>query len=102
MNLYDVMKGWGPVSISTGLLLPYHEKVEQKFKTTSYNYSGAPNTKLLQKKCYEQKNTITIIIIIIIIIKVVIFITSIIIIIVYLLPLVPRLFEAVLDEENTL
>ena len=103
---YDVLKGWGPVSISAGLLFPYYEKVEQKFETTSYHCSGASNTKFLQKNVYEEKNTITIIIIIIIIIIViiivVIIINFIIIIIVYRLPLVPTLFEVLWDEENTL
>ena len=91
--------------MSAGLLYPYHEKVEQKFETTSNQYSGASNTKFLQKKCLSRKNTITIIIIIIIIIIViiivVIIINFIIIIIVYWLPLVPTLFEALWDEENT-
>ena len=100
------MKGWGPVLISAGLLFPYHEKVEQKFETTSNHYSRASNTKFLQKNGFEEKNTITIIIIIIIIIIViiivVIIINFIIIIIVYRLPLVPTLFEALWDEENTL
>ena len=47
---YDIMKGWGPVSMSAGLLFQYHEKVEHKFETTSNHYSGASNTNLLQKK----------------------------------------------------
>ena len=93
--------------MSAGLLLPYHEKVKQKFETTSNHYRGASHTKFLHKKCYEEKNTITIIIIIIIIIIIVIIIVVIIInfifiIIVYWPPLVPTLFEVLLDEENTL
>ena len=59
-----------------------------------------------KKSVDEGKNTITIIIIIIIIIIViiivVIIINFIIILIVYLLPLVPTLYEALWDEENTL
>ena len=74
--------------MSTGLPFPYHEKVEQKFETTSSHYSGASNTKFLLKNVYEEKNTIIII--------------TIIIIIVYQLPLVPTLFEVLWDEENTL
>ena len=99
------MKGWGLVSISAGLRVPYHEKVELKFETTSNHYSRASNTKFLQKNVFEEeKNTITIIIIIIviiiIIIIVVIIINFIIIIIGYRLPLVPSLFEVLWDEEN--
>ena len=52
---YDVMKGWGSVSISAGLLFPFHEKVEQKFETTSNHYSGASNTKFLKKNVYKKK-----------------------------------------------
>ena len=53
-----------------------------------------------KKNDYEKKITITLIIIVIII--VVIIINFIIIIIVYWLPLMPTLFEALLDEENKL
>ena len=93
--------------MSVGLLFPYHEKVEQKFETTSTHYSGASNAKFLQKKNYEEKNTITINIIIIIIIIVIIIVIIIInfiiiIIIVDRLPLVPTLFEVLWDEENKL
>ena len=78
-----------------------------KFETTSYHFSRAWNTKFLQKKCLWRKNTITINIIIIIIIIVILIVVNIIdfiiiIIIVYRLPLVPTLFEALWDEENTL
>ena len=41
--------------MSAGLLFPYHEKVEQKFETTSNHYSGASNTKFLQKNVYEEE-----------------------------------------------
>ena len=42
--------------MSAGLLFfPYHEKVEQKFETTSNHYSAASNTKFLQKNLSEQK-----------------------------------------------
>ena len=40
-SVYDVMKGWGAVSMSAGLLFQYHEKVEQKFETTSNHFSRA-------------------------------------------------------------
>ena len=53
--VYDVMKGWGPVSMSAGLLFPYHETVEQMFETTSNHYSGASNTKFVQKKWLWRK-----------------------------------------------
>ena len=92
--------------ISADLRSLYHEKVEQKFETTSNHYSKASNSKFLQKKKFKEKNTITIIIIIIIIIIVifivVIIINFIIIKIVYQLPLVPSLFEVLWDEENKL
>ena len=48
-SIYDIMKGLGPVSMSAGFLFPYHVKVEQKFETISCHYSGASNTKFLQK-----------------------------------------------------
>ena len=103
---YDVMKGWGLVSISGCLRFQYHEKVEQKFETTSNHYSRASNTKFLQKMVLKKQNTITIIIIIIIIIIVIIFfviiINFIIIIIVYRLPLGPSLIEVLWEEENKL
>ena len=103
-NLYfmdyseDAMRGLSYHTIS------YHEKEEQKFETTSYHYSGASNTKFLQKNVYKRKkDTINIIIIItniiIVIIIVVIIINFFIIIIVNWLPL---LFEDFWDEENTL
>ena len=45
--------------MSGGLLFPYHEKVEQKFETTSNHYSGALNTKFLQKKyVFEEKTSL--------------------------------------------
>ena len=35
LNLFDIINGWGPVSMSPGLLSPYPEKVEQKLEITS-------------------------------------------------------------------
>ena len=76
--------------------------MEQNLETNSNHYSGASNTKFLQKNVFEEKNIITITIIIIIIIIVINIINFIIIIIVYRPPLVPTLFEVLWDEENTL
>ena len=41
--------------MSAGLLFSYHEKVEQMFETTSNPYSGASNSKFLQKIVCERK-----------------------------------------------
>ena len=62
------MKGWGPVSLSAGLLFTYPEKGEQKLETTSYPFIGASSITIIQKKCFLKKNIIIIIICIIIII----------------------------------
>ena len=53
-DVYNVMEGVGPVSLSAGLLLQYPEKVEQKHETTSYHFKGATNTIILQKKCKKK------------------------------------------------
>ena len=34
---YDIMEGWGPVSLSPDILFPYPEKMEQYLKITSYH-----------------------------------------------------------------
>ena len=43
------MKSWGPISLSAGLLFPYPEKMEHKLETTSYQYIGDSNIKILNK-----------------------------------------------------
>ena len=42
--------------MSGGLLFPCHEKVEQMFEPTSNHYSGASNTKFLQKMFIKRKH----------------------------------------------
>ena len=50
------MKGWGPVSLSLGLLFPYPEKVEMKLKITFYQLFWSLNNIILEKKCVWKKH----------------------------------------------
>ena len=49
------MKGWGPASISAGLLFPYHLKVEQKIEITSNQNSGVSILNSFTKKSLWRK-----------------------------------------------
>ena len=52
---YDIMKGWGPVSISVGLLFPYHKKWNRSLKPPLITIVELQILNSYKKKCLWRK-----------------------------------------------